>query len=422
MRTIILNLASVVGGEAAVRAANFVAVLFIARTYGGATLGVYATCLAVITVALMFADNGLQTSAITQLSSTASTRNRIIGQLAVSKTILLASAVLLLPVIAAWTKPSPLLWAIGGWVTLRIVLQSYSQLQLAILKSVSKANLIGIIQFLHSLFLLAVIWLSFKEGWSVLVLLAWMTFCQFLEVTFGFVVLYRSGIHPLWPERLAFWATMRMATPFGITYGLANLIIRLDTIVLATLVSAEELGAFSAANAILLAVYVSAWLFGSILLPEMVRLAGRPENLKHYVNQWARWVILLTVPGSLVVYLTAPRVIVLLYGPAFSRSGAIASVLALACPFILLNSVYTTFAVTTNNRAIFLGIFASAAAVTLGLDLLLGHAFESMGVASAIVLREAGMLVGFLALTSRISARTSEGKATVSPEGFGASF
>jgi O-antigen/teichoic acid export membrane protein len=408
MRRVLQGLVSVIGGEAAVRVVNFVAVLFIARAYGGATLGAYATCLAVVTVVLMFADNGLQTSAIRQLSPAESARNEIIGRLALCKTILLASAVLLLAVFAAWARLGPFYWAIGAWTTLRMVLQSYSQLQLAVLKSVAKAHLIGIIQLFHSVSLLAVIGLAFEEGWGVLVLLGWMTAGQSLELMLGLAVLHRSGLRPRWPERLAFWATMRMATPFGITTGLANLIIRLDTIVLATLVSLPELGAFSAADAILLVVYVSAWLFGSIVLPEMVRLAGMLDQLKHYVNQWTRWVAMLTVPAALVAYLAAPRVIGLLYGPAFSGSGAIASVLALACPFILLNSVYTTFAVATNSRAVFLGIFAAAAAVTLGLDFFLGRTFGSMGIASAIVLREAGMLLGFLALTSRVSSPARE--------------
>jgi O-antigen/teichoic acid export membrane protein len=56
LKTVLQNLASVVGGEAAVRAANFVVVLFISREYGAAALGAYAVSLAVSTVVVMFAD------------------------------------------------------------------------------------------------------------------------------------------------------------------------------------------------------------------------------------------------------------------------------------------------------------------------------------------------------------------------------
>ena len=100
--------------------------------------------LAVVTVVVMFADNGLQTAAITQISSLSAHRNQIIGRLTASKSILLAMAAILLAVVAGLTKQEALFLVIGFWVTVRAILQSYSQLQMAVLKSVSKANWIGI--------------------------------------------------------------------------------------------------------------------------------------------------------------------------------------------------------------------------------------------------------------------------------------
>jgi O-antigen/teichoic acid export membrane protein len=69
--------------------------------------------------------------------------------------------------------------------------------------------------------------------------------------------------------------------------------------------------------------------------------------------------------------------------------------MALACPFILLNSVYTNFAIALKKRAVFTGLYAGTAAVAVGLNFLLGRAFGPEGVAAAIVIREAGMLAGF---------------------------
>jgi O-antigen/teichoic acid export membrane protein len=92
---------------------------------------------------------------------------------------------------------------------------------------------------------------------------------------------------------------------------------------------------------------------------------------------------------------------VLLYGQGFSRSGAIASTMALACPLILLNTLYANVAMATNSKSVYLGIFAATAAVTVGLDFLLGRGFGAMGVAAAIVIREAGMFGAFWVLMSR---------------------
>src|SRR5208283_3991501 len=105
----------------AVRAANLAATLLIARVFGGAVLGAYTACLAVVTVVIMFADSGLQTSAITELSQGGSARGEILGRLYLCKTMLIAAAALLLAGIGLWVNVAPLVWAIAVWITLRTV-------------------------------------------------------------------------------------------------------------------------------------------------------------------------------------------------------------------------------------------------------------------------------------------------------------
>jgi O-antigen/teichoic acid export membrane protein len=416
MKAVLQNLASVVGGEAAVRAANFVVVLFISREYGAAALGAYAVSLAVSTVVVMFADNGLQTAAITQLSSANPGRRETLAQLTIAKTTLLAVAAMVLAGIALGARETSFFLAIGAWVSLRAMLQSYSQFQMAVLKSVAKARWIGIIQALHSAALFLGIWLSFERAWNIFLLLMWLTLCQLLELLLATVVLYKSGMQPRWPQRLRFLATIKMAAPFGIAYGLANLIIRADTIVLSAFAPLSEVGSFSAANTALLLVYVSSWLFGSILLPEMVQLSGKPEEQKAYANQWARRVLLVAVPCAVLFSIAAPRLISLLYGPAFVSSGTLGSIMALACPFILLNSIYTTLAFAANGRSIFLGIYGAGAVATFILDFALGRSFGSLGIACAIVIREALIFLAFWLLTLRSASPAPSLQAKLFPE------
>jgi len=403
MTAVIKRAASVIGGEAAVRAANFAAILFIARAYGKPTLGAYAACLAVVTVVVMFADNGLQTAAITQMRSVDSPRNRTLGQLMVGKTALLSIAVLLLVSIPAISQRDARYWTIGTWVLLRTVLQSYSQMQMSVLKAISLANWIAVIQGLHSCVLLFGIWLCFQNGWGVVALLAWFAAGQTFELLFGSAVLFRHGVWPAWPKHFALLATVKLATPYGIVYGLANLIVRLDTIVLAGLVLPGELGAFSAANAVFVVIYVCAWLFGSVLLPEMVCLSRQPEQLLRYTNRWAGRTSIVTVPCVILFSLLAPRLIAAIYGSTFSSSGILASVMSLAVPLIFLNSIYTTQAIAANDQAIYLTVYGGGVVATLVLDLLLGRMFGALGIATAIVLREAGMLLAFLFFCARLS-------------------
>jgi O-antigen/teichoic acid export membrane protein len=410
MRAVFQNLVSVIGGEAAVRAANFAAALFIARVFGGYVLGAYAASLAVITVAVMLAENGLQTFVITELAGSLSGRESIIGQVLIGKTILLAAALALLCGIGAALKLSVFLWTVGMWVAARTILQSYSQLQMAMLKAISKANAIGVIQLVHGIFLLTGIGLAYLRHWTFLLLLAWLCIGQLFESALTTYALVQTGARPKWPAKMQFWAVTRRSTPFGITSGLATLIVRSDTVVLAMLVPLKVLGIFSAPNSILLIVYVTAWLMGSVLLPEMVRLSAGAGDLVEFVKKWTKALVLASGPIAAITCLLAPKGIPLLFGPGFEQSGGPASLMALACPFILLNSVFTNFAIALNKRAVFAGLYAGTALLAIGLNFLLGRALGPVGVAMGIVIREGAMLAGFWTLlwSNPSSARSGE--------------
>jgi O-antigen/teichoic acid export membrane protein len=408
MKPIAQNLVSVWSGEAAVRVANFAAALFIARVFGGFALGAYTACLAVITVVVMIADNGLQTFVVIELASRPFERDTIIGRAYLHKTILFAGAVGLLAAIAAALNLPIILWGIGSWVTARTVLQSYSQLQMAILKTSSKTNAIGAIQSVHSVFLFAGIGAALLSHWGIFSLLAWVTAGQLFELGLATIVVLRLGLRPSLGATPQFWRSMKKSAPFGVTSGLANLIIRTDTVVLSTLVPLSVVGTFSAPNSILLIVYVASWLLGSVLLPEMVRLAANEEGLRRYVGKWLRLLALTSIPVAIFACIAAPKFIPLLFGPSFNQSGTLASVMALACPFILLNSIYTNFAIAMSRRAVFTGVFAGAALLAVGLDFLLGRELGPGGIAAAIVIREAISLTGFWVLLSRKTSRVAQ--------------
>jgi O-antigen/teichoic acid export membrane protein len=396
------NLASVIGGEAVVRIANYAIVLFIARNYGASTLGAYAVALSVVTILVMFLDSGLQTAAITQLSANTANRNRIYGQLTLCKVALLAVTALLLALYFAFAQRPFLFVTIGWWLTLRSILQSFSQLQMSALKSIAKATSIGTIQFIHGIALFAGLSVSYRLAWSIGALLAWVTAAQFLELFLATSGVWIGGVRPVWGRPYQLLSLLKIAAPFGLAYGIGNLIIRSDTIVLSKFIPLSELGVFSAANSILLLVYVASWLMGSVLLPEMVRLAHNADDLKHYTKNWARRFALLTIPGAILLSLAAPKLMVVFFGPVFFTSGNLAAVMLLAGPLIVLNSVFTACAIAVNSRAILLGIYGATAFVTLVLDFFLARSFGSIGVAFAILIRETFMLLAFRLFATRL--------------------
>jgi O-antigen/teichoic acid export membrane protein len=388
VKRILQNLASVLGGEVMVRVANLAAALAIARLYGPAILGLYGACLAVVTIVFMFADSGLQLSAITEIGSVGSQTPRVVGTLYSSKAILCSIAVLILFAIGARGNFPHIYWVVGGLVALRTLIQSCSQLQIAILKSLLRMHLIGIIQAVHAGALFLGIGIVFVQHWSVVALLKILVAGQILELLFMSIAVSWARIHPHWPALSSCFALIRRSIPVGLGYALANLIIRLDVVVLSLVVSLSELGQFSAADNVLVVAYLVAWLFGSVLLPEMVQLSDSTERLDEFIGCWIRFSSKVVVPAALSFFLVAPRAITVLYGVAFAHAGALASWMVLACPFIVFNSLCLHHTIATGAKRFYLGIMTFTALFAVVLNYLLARHLGAVGVVAAILIRE----------------------------------
>jgi O-antigen/teichoic acid export membrane protein len=181
---------------------------------------------------------------------------------------------------------------------------------------------------------------------------------------------------------------MRHSFPLGLGYALANLIVRLDVLVLSAVVSLSEIGQFSAADNLLVIAYLAAWLFGSVLLPEMVKLSDSAAQLDRFLNQWIRVALLVVVPAAFICVVSASKVIVALYGRNFAHAGDLASWMALACPFIVLNSLYLHHTIAIGAKRAYLWTLFAAASLTVVLNYTLALHFGATGVAVAVLVRE----------------------------------
>lgn len=398
MRRTAINLISVIGGEVLLRAANFAAVVVVARLYGVQVLGIYATVLAFATVAVMIADNGLQVSSITEVARQPGELSTTLGQLYSIKTFLFLAMGLVLVVIGWVVKFAAATWLIGGFITLRTMLYSYCQLHAGVLKALDRMPAIGAVQVMHSCVLLSSAGLAMHYSWTIYALLGGLLLGQLFEFAMSGWFLLHFHARPQWTPLSRCWQLLHRSTPIGITYSSAALILRADVIVLSAIASSKEVGYFSAANIPLVMVYVVSWLLGGVVLPNLVKLSSDSGALNTYVNRWLCVLIGTTVPCCLVLAWLSPILVQFLYGSEFASTGRLAAIMVLAVPFILSNAIYLGRAIALGARTEYLGIYLGTAALTLLLDYSLGRLYGAEGIAFAIVIREVAMFAVFTVL------------------------
>ena len=392
------NFANVVGGEAMLRVATLAAAVVIARLGGTAAFGMYATALAYVTIATIIADNGFQITALREVSARPDQINHICSRLYVSKTLLFVPMLVVLWVIGHVAHLPNLYWNIAALLTIRAMIQTHCVMQGAILKAIDHVRVISVSQGTHAAILLLALWRCYSTRSSIYLVLLVLIVGQSTEFCMEAAFLWRKGIRPARPRLRECWHLVSGSTFIGITFALANSILRLDVLLLSFIAGAASVGVFAAAQTVIVVVYVVAWLLGSILLPDMTRLATSEQELKHYVRRWSGMAIALLVPGSIVAMAAAPFVMRTVFGHAFDDSGLLLSIMMAAVPFIVLNSIRLHSAVAERMSRVYLGTYVGALVITVLLNSALAFAFGAIGVAVAVVIREVSIYFAFVFL------------------------
>lgn len=389
------NLVHVVGGEAMLRIANFVAALVIARLGGATAFGIYATTLAYATVAGMLADNGLGIVTVRHISVYPSRLNHAYSRYATAKTLLFVPMVVALAAIGFVAHLSPFEWAIGALMVLRTILQGYCQMSATVLKAIDRMRAIGPIQGAHAAILIALLGVCYMERCSIITVVAILVVAQFLELLLAFVWIRRVPVYLVAVDLRDCCRMALSSTSVGLTTTLSTALMRLDVIVLSWLAGAAVGGVFAAAQSIIVIVYVLGSLLASVLFPQMAGLARDPLEFRHYISHWVTIVLFVTVPGTLLAVVLGPSVMRALFGPSFTASGTLLAIMLSAAPAIVLNLLFLHRAFALHMVRTYLGIYSAVTVVALGLDVALAHSLAAIGVTLAVVTREYLILAAF---------------------------
>lgn len=398
------NLANVVSGEALLRVANAGVAVVIARLYGARALGGYAAIIAAATLAERLADNGLELTAIADVSRCPESLNETATAIYLDKTALSVVAGGLLA-LAAWTLGlSRHLWPIALVLAVRTFLYSYSRSNAGLLKALDKTKHILRIQGFHFFLLVLCVFAVYLRKQDLLVLVLCLLGAQTAEFVLGLGVLLRLGFRPSVIPFSACWSMIRRSAPVGLTYTLSTLMLRGDVVVLSLIASREEVGTFAAANTALVFAYVTAWLFSGVLLSDLGGLSHNRQALDSHFRKCLQAVLIYIVPAAILSALFSRPAILFVFGKQFESAVVPGALMMVALPFVFLNAAFLSRAVLRHATHMSLGIYGFAAVLSLLLNYLLGRWNGAVGVAGSIVIREAvmtGLFVRFWNLGER---------------------
>jgi O-antigen/teichoic acid export membrane protein len=391
-RRLLINGTSIFGGEAIARVATALMAVVIARFYGSEALGNYGYALALASVLLIVPDLGLHLFAVREISSSPSRLSEIFWNVHGVKLGLSVAVAVFAVVFGEWgiaDQERRLLFYI---LIVRVLLLSFSQAAMAVFKAIERMPYIALQQFVNTT--VVVLWTAASLAWGVRlpVVVAGLVAGQLAETILGWGIL--RGLLPA----LLTWNRQTMARiimaslPFGLTAILLALNLRVDILVLSHYVSSRILGQFNAAAWFVIGMFLSASLLMSVLFPKLSRILAQRSGLgSDYVLSLVKNALMFAAVGSLFVWVIAPRLILLTFGPDFSPAAYILRILAPALPLVFLNTVFFYVFAAARRRFVCLGTLSFGVAFGGLLSVFLTSRYGATGSATADVAREFAM-------------------------------
>jgi O-antigen/teichoic acid export membrane protein len=224
----------------------------------------------------------------------------------------------------------------------------------------------------------------------------------------GFIVAWAIAtrkLHcPTWPRwhRGVVRPLLRACVPFAVDDALSLAYVRIDAVLLGVFKNPRAVGLYQSATNLVLYLNILPRMVNMSMYPQMSRAwPDRPSEIRRLRDASLRMLGAIAVPIAVGSFLLAPRIFGFLYGPAFEPAVGFYQALALIIPFRMLGNTLGTALTSVDRQAQRALLVGAAAAVNLGLNLVLIPAWSIRGAVVATLVTESALFVAYAVLLRR---------------------
>lgn len=206
------------------------------------------------------------------------------------------------------------------------------------------------------------------------------------------------------PPLPSLWSIAKETLPLGVLLILWMVVFRADSVLLAALRPAEDLGWYALPYKILESLLFFPAMIGGLLFPALARrsaAAAEPVDFQETVRAATSLFLLLVLPAVGILFLLAPGIITLLGGDAFTPSVPILRILALALGALFFGNLYGNAAIALGAQRPLLWTALFLAVGNILVNLVVIPRFSFRGAAWTTLGTEALSALGAAGIVSR---------------------
>jgi O-antigen/teichoic acid export membrane protein len=359
------------------------------RYLGTEGFGYYTTILAFLYIFSVFADLGLYSICLREISKDGADEEKIINniltiRLFVGLFVFFAAFIIsLFFPYELQVKFGILIGGLGYWLMSgQQILMTLFQKYLAMTK-VALAEVLG--RLVNLLIILFILWQDLGFLWAIaaFVIGAWLNFFLVYFLSFRFVKIKPEFNYIFWKKILT------SSLPLGLASVLTMIYFKFDTILLSVFKPAVDVGIYGLSYRVFESLLFFPAMFIGLIMPFLSKYALADSKYFKKISQKTLEIILifivLMVTGTLLL---APKVIGFLGGVGFAGSVIVLNILIFAAGIIFIAILFSNMIIALNQQKYLVYIYGAGALFNLVANLIFIPKYSYLGAATTTLMTE----------------------------------
>lgn len=371
-------------------AIGFFITMFTARYLGTTGFGVLSLALSITAITSIFADLGLGSLTVRELSRNKSLTNKYFSNTLLMKIFSSFLTIVITIIIVNLFNYNQPVSTVIYIITLSMIITVFNGILNSILQAYERMEYISINSILNSALMLGGTLIGIYYKFDILFFASIYIISNVLTLV-STLLIYVWKFHlPRIEVDLSFWKpTLKEALPFGIAGVFVMVYYSIDSLMLSVMVGNEAVGMYNAAYKLIflfLSVY-SVYIIA--IFPVMSQFYKTSnESLKFAFERSFKYLLIISIPASIGITILAKKVILLIYGVDYLPSILALQVLIWTIIFMFLNGLSTNLLGAVNRQPVVTKITGLGAGLNILLNLILIPKFSFIGASVATVITE----------------------------------
>jgi Membrane protein involved in the export of O-antigen and teichoic acid len=383
---------------------TFFITIYAARYFGAGTFGIWSIALSITGIFGIFADLGMSTLMVREVSRDLSLSDKFISNIILIKVILSILTLGLIIITVNIIGYPEIVKNVVYIVTVSVIMGSFSGILGAIFQANEKMEYISLSTILSSIVMLL--------GTAIMIFynLNIIFFAFFNIISTGLVSAYilikyvQKFSLPKLKIDFDFWKPLiKESWPFGITALSGMLYNYIDSIMLSILQGSEVVGWYSAAYRLMLILLFVPNAVNTAIFPVMSQFyASSKDSLKLMNEKYFKYMIILGVPLGVGVTILADKIILFIFGSGYTQSIVALQILIWTIVITFASAPFMQLLQSINKQLVITKISVISAVINVGLNLFLIPKFSYIGASLATFIAAVIAVMYVFSITYRI--------------------